>query len=80
MLDLCEIDCSFKQPISCIASHIVNRHLQHNKTYTTHVLAAGLRPGVDATGEGCSAIVVEVVVERTVASAKLLFLEEERII
>jgi hypothetical protein len=44
------------------------------------VLGARLRPGIDATRKGCSAVVVEIVVERTVAGTKSLFLEEERVI
>jgi len=80
LLDSHEIDRHPEQTHFKTAAHNMRRPLQHDQANTTHVLGAGVRLGVDATGEWCSAVVVEVVVKRTVAGTKSLFLEKERVI
>jgi hypothetical protein len=44
------------------------------------VFRTRLVPRIDATGDGRGAVVVEVVVQRTVAGAEFLFFEEERVV
>jgi hypothetical protein len=60
--------------------NILTRYLQHHQPNTAHVLGTGLVPGVDAAHDGRGTVVVHVVVERAVACAKALLLEEERVV
>jgi hypothetical protein len=54
--------------------------LQHNQSDSAHVFRTRLVPRIDTTGDGRRAVVVEVVVQRSVACAKLLIFEEERVV
>jgi hypothetical protein len=54
--------------------------LQHDQPNPTHVFRTRLVPRIDAAGDGRRAVVVEVVVQRTVAGAEFLFFEEERVV
>jgi hypothetical protein len=54
--------------------------LQHNQSDSAHVFRTRLVPRINATSDGGRAVVVEVVVQRSVACAKLLIFEEERVI
>jgi hypothetical protein len=59
---------------------ILTRYLQHHQPNTTHVLRTGLVPGIDAARNGRGTVVVHVVVERAVACAEALFLEEKGVV
>jgi len=75
--------------ISCIQSSCVQSNqsscrptffLQHDQSNAAHVLGTRLVPRIDAAANRRRAVVVQVVMQRAISGAELLFLEEERVI
>jgi hypothetical protein len=54
--------------------------LQHDESYPAHVFRTRLAPPIDATSYRRRAVVIQVVMQRAVAGAEALFLEEERVV
>ena len=54
--------------------------LQHDEANAAHVFRARLVPAVDAARDGRGAVVVQVIVQRAVAGAEALLVEEEGVV
>jgi hypothetical protein len=59
---------------------MVSFTLQHDQSNAAHVFCTRLVPRVDAASNRRSAVVVQVVMQRTISSTEFLVLEEEWVI